>query len=255
MKIKIKLIIAALLSLGSVIAENVIHDDTLLITEKERVNGLDHYGVASLVGQDGKLGHPAFTNFEYVLGSPISITGDLDTVNWGIACVDTKDKYENSCIVRDDKEYQDYHYANEYTYKQADVYLKSSFDAVLEMSKVSKLPIRVVTGGQKWAGGSMGQFGLSPNGDYIKYNRDLFDIDTSLTLFYSIKDKTKNNEDLSFNTAIVVNANIEKDKIALKEKMDKESDFWTILTHQRKGNLAFCHLFLKKIMKILGKKG
>lgn len=139
-----------------------------------------------------------------------------------------REKEINTCTVTEDNETMDYYLANMFKYKKAELYLRLSNESEIETIGKEKLPIKLVTGGQRWPLDNINVLGLSPQGYFAKYLRQLYEDSTSFLFGFSPIDNTADNDDLSFKTHVIQNPVFPKENLITKFFLGSDQSYWNL---------------------------
>lgn len=159
-----------------------------------------------------------------------TIVGDSKQVKWGVVC----NEQSNSCKVEDQTTQEDFYNAFQVKYQKASVFTRVNPNQKLNTEGITKLNIRLMTGGQKWFLDSFGVLGLTPQGDFANYLRGVYDKDTSIAIKYKLKTLANRNERLVFDGYAVQNPIVGQTDTLFTTTLPKDAKFWTV-----KGDLAF----------------
>lgn len=205
--------------------DNKLEKNVNLNTTAVKVNHKSIPALELFLGTGNTTMKPSFA-FEYNFGKMTSIVGDNNSAKWGIPCKDTKEDESNSCVITGEKEKTNYYKSGSYTYKEAELYLRFSIKDKLKVKHKTKMPVELVTGGQKWANDTLGVLGMSPNGDFASYVRKMFNDDVSLLFGYSAKNLNDENRELVFNTHVVQSPFIVESYVVVDMDMDTHAEHW-----------------------------
>lgn len=159
-----------------------------------------------------------------------TMVGDSKQAGWGVVC----DEQSNSCKVEDPATQEDFYNAFLVKYQKASAFARVNPGQKLTTEGVSKLNIRLMTGGQKWFLDSYGVVGLTPQGDFANYLRGVYEKDTAIAIKYKLKTPANRNERLAFDGYAVQNPTYNETDILFSTSLPKEEKFWTL-----KGDLSF----------------
>lgn len=209
-------------------AENKLEKNLELTVSSVSVDKRNFPAFESYIGE-GKESSTTALYFEYNFGKQTTIVGDKDATGWGIQCIDTEDKYNNSCQVPTESEKEDFYYSSLFKYKPTNLLLRFTAGDKLDVDKKSALPVQLVTGGKNWPLKSLGVLGLAPQGDFAKYIRQMFSDNTTLLFGYEASNPTAENDDLKFKNHVVLNPEYKDTDVAIKFTLDSSSNNWNFV--------------------------
>ena len=166
----------------------------------------------------------AFLSF--VFGLPYTAVGNKDKLDWGITCLaKSTESTDDDCIIVSDDLNVDFFDFEQYKYKEAEFYIRSIQDQVLDTKDKKKMNVRLIENTQQWTLPNTGVLGLSPKGEFAGYVREMYE--DGLSLLFGYTSFTMDKTIYDFNLSIAQNPILAEDQVILRKTIDNESQYWS----------------------------
>ena len=207
-------------------ADNKLEKDLELNASSETVDKHNYPAFEGFIGS-GKESSTTSLYFEYNFGKDVSIVGDKEAAGWGIPCAHKDKESKNSCKADDSTKKEGYYYSMRFDYNPASLFFRFSKGVKLDTDKKQTLPVQLVVSQDKWPLKSLGVLGLSPQGDFATYARQMFSDNLILLFGYEVSNPNAENDDLKFNNHVVLNPAFTDSNVVLKMNLAREDKFWS----------------------------
>lgn len=216
------------LAVACILGQNVAEQSQALKIAQENFDTVKLFGIETKVGT-GNEKDSTSAKFAFDLNYPKVLIGEKTQAGWGIPCIKAED---NSCQVIDPSQVavEEIYAGYKFQVKDASLHLRVDVNHKLnttntDKTELAKLPIRLVTGGDKTPFKDWGSIGLSPNSAFGTYLSKVYHDSAKLVLLY--KTQTYEEEDTKLAYGVYLNPKIVTTDVVRTYNLTSNSDSWS----------------------------
>jgi hypothetical protein len=203
--------------------------DALIESSSIKADDRPHNGFILPLGTGFELDR-SIGNFEANINFSKNLIGLSTEAGWGIPCDQKTSIQSNSCYLISNETSMDKYGNTNIKIKAGEIHLRltQSIKILSSDTPSCKMPISLISGGDAWPIENWGVIGLSPQGQFANYYRNLFKESFQILMLYKVSNFDIELQKPTFQLNSLLNPEYDQKLVLIENHLVKEELFWSL---------------------------